>query len=364
LKALILAGGKGTRLRPLSCTRPKLLFPILNKPLLDWTLESLAETGVEGVTLAIKYMAEAFTQRYGKTKYGMKISYSKEKQPMHTGGAIKYAEPLIGHEEPFLVLNGDIFSRINYKQLLKRHEQTNALATVALYRVEDPSRYGTVKLTKKNQITQFVEKAPRGKALSNLINAGIYVLNPKIFRYIPEGRPVSIEREVFPKLAEEGSLFGYEFKEVWMDIGKPRDYLKANQTLLDSEENKRALGKDVKFGEKATLNDPVMVDSGVEIGSKSKIGPYAIIGRDVVLGMGVRLENSVVFADAVISDNASVKGALIGEGANIGKGAKISEGCVIGDYVTIKDNITVSNGVTICPSKDVTENVPESTRII
>jgi len=364
LKALILAGGKGTRLRPLSCTRPKLLFPLLNKPLLDWTIESLAITGLSGVTLAVKHMAEIFMQRYGKSKRGMKITYSKEKRPMGTGGAIKYAEQLIGYEEPFLVLNGDIFTKIDYKKLLKKHAENNALATIAVYRVEDPSRYGTVKLTEKNQITQFIEKARHGEAPSDLINAGIYVLNPKIFDRIPRGRPVSIEREIFPKLAEEGSLFGHEFKEIWMDIGKPRDYLAANWILLDSEENKRGIGKGVNLGKETTLNDPVMVDSGVDIGQKSKIGPYAIIGRDSVLGRKVILENSVVFSDAVISDYASVKGAIIGEGATIGRGAKINEGCVIGDHAIIKGNIKVSKDVTICPSKDVTENVPESTRII
>jgi NDP-sugar pyrophosphorylase family protein len=309
-------------------------------------------------------MAGVFMQHYGETKYGMKISYSKEKQPMHTGGAIKYAEKNIGYEEPFLVLNGDIFTKIDYKKLLKKHEKKNALATIALYRVEDPSRYGTVRLTQESQITQFIEKAPLGQAPSNLINAGIYVLDPKIFKRIPGERPVSIEREIFPKLSEEGNLFGHEFKEIWMDIGKPRDYLRANRILLDLEERKRTLGKDVKLGEMVTLKDPVIVDSGVEVGQKSKIGPYTIIGRDTILGRGVLLENSVVFSDAIISDHASVKGAVIGEGATISRGAKISEGCIIGDYVTIQDNVTVSRDVTICPSKDVTESVPESTRII
>jgi NDP-sugar pyrophosphorylase family protein len=364
LKALILAGGKGTRLRPLSCTRPKLLFPILNKPLLDWTLESLAEVGVSQVTLALKHMAEVFMQHYGESRHGMKISYSKEKQFMGTGGAIKYAEKYIGYEEPFLVLNGDIFTKIDYTKLLKKHKEKSSLATIALHRVEDPCRYGTVKLTQESQITQFLEKAPFGQVSSNIINAGIYVLDPKIFNRIPEGRPVSIEREIFPKLAEEGSLFGHEFKEIWMDIGKPLDYLKANRILLDLEEKKRALGKDVIVGEEVMFKDPVVVDSGVEVGQKSEIGPYAIIGRDTVLGKGVLLENSVVFSDAVISDNASVRGAVIGEGAIIGRGAKISEGCIIGDYVTIRNNITVSRDVTICPSKDVTESIPESKRII
>ncbi len=364
MKAIILAGGVGTRLRPLSCTRPKLLFPILNKPLLDWTLERLAETGVNGVTLAVKYMAEAFMQRYGESKHGMKISYSIEKKPMRTGGAIKYAEELIGYEEPFLVLNGDIFTTIDYTALIKKHEEKNAAATIALYRVEDPSRYGTTKLTKENRITQFIEKAPQGKAPSSLINAGIYVLNPEIFNYIPAGRPVSIEHEIFPKLAKEGKLFGHEFKEIWIDIGKPADYLKANRVMLDAEPKKRLLGKDAKLGEGTKFSDPVMVDVGVTVGQNSKLGPYAIIGRDAVLGRNVRLENSVVFPEATISDNASVRGAVIGEGATIGRGAEIMEGCVIGDYVTIRDNITISRDVTVCHSKEVKENVPESTHII
>jgi len=364
MKAIILAGGVGTRLRPLSCTRPKLLFPVLNKPLLDWTLERLAETGVGGVTLAVKYMAEAFMQRYGETKHGIKISYSIEKKPMRTGGAIKYAEELIGHEEPFLVLNGDIFTTIDYAALINEHKQNKPVATIALYRVADPSRYGTVKLTNQNRITQFVEKAPPGKAPSNLINAGVYVLDPEIFNYIPAGRPVSIEREVFPKLAEEGKLFGHEFKRVWIDIGKPVDYLKANRVLLDAEPEKRLLGKDVQIGEGTEFSDPVMVDAGVTVGENTKLGPYAIIGRDAVLGRNVTVENSVVFPEATISDDASVRGAVIGEGAAIGKGATIMEGCVIGDYVTVRDNVTLSRNVTVCHSTEVKENAPESTRII
>jgi len=364
LKAIILAGGIGTRLRPLSCTRPKLLFPILNKPLLDWTLERLVETGVSGVTLAVKYMAEVLMQRYSEEKFGLKITYSIEKKPMHTGGAIKCAEEFIDHEEPFLVLNGDIFSTFDYSALLKKHEETNAEATIALYRVEDPSRYGTVKLTKENRVTQFIEKAPLGRAPSDLINAGIYVLDPKIFNYIPSGRPVSIEHEVFPKLAEEGKLFGHEFKEFWIDIGKPEDYLRANRILLEAEPKKRFLGKDSNIEEGTQINDPVRIDTGVKVGSNSRIGPYAIIGKDVLLGRNVTLENSVVFPEATISDNASVRGAVIGEGTTIGRGAEISEGCVIGDYVTIRDNVTIFRDVSVCPSKEIKGNVAEHKRII
>ncbi|MEJ2242384.1 MAG: NDP-sugar synthase [Candidatus Bathyarchaeota archaeon] len=363
MNSIILAGGIGSRLRPLSCTRPKLLFPILNKPLLDWTFERLAKSGIKGVTLAVKFMAEVFMQRYGESSHGMKISYSKEKKSMFTGGAIKYAEELIGHEEPFLVLNGDIFTKIDFADILRRHKENGGIATIAIYPVEDPSRYGTVKLKNKNMVEKFVEKAPIGQAPSNLINAGVYVLDPEIFEYIPEGRPVSIEREVFPKLADEGKLFAHEFTGIWVDIGKPEDYLRANRIVLDSEMKNNFHEKNLEFHD-VIINEPVVFDSGTIIGKESQIGPYAVIGKNSVLKDNVILENSVVFPETTILDNTSIKGVVIGEGTMIGKGVKIMEGTVIGDYVTIQDNVTISPNVTICHSKTVTQNIPESTKII
>ena len=364
MKAIILAGGVGTRLRPLSCTRPKLLFPVLNKPLLDWTLERLAESGVDGATLAVKYMAEVFMQRYGTSTQVIKITYSKEKTPMRTGGAIKNAEQLIGHNEPFLVLNGDIFTTIDYKALLRKHEESNAIATIALYRVEDPSRYGTAKLAENDMITQFVEKAPKEKAPSNLINAGVYVLDPKVFDYIPAGRPVSIEHEVFPRLAQEERMYGHVFEDVWVDIGKTEDYLQANRIVLDAQTRKKLVGDNVAFGQNVTVNEPLCVDSNAEIGHGTTLGPYAVIGKDVTIGNNVHIENSVVFSDATIMDKASVKGAVIGECATIGKGAVISEGCVIGDYTSIKDNVKLARNVTVCHSKEVKEDISESTHVL
>ncbi|MFZ7138041.1 MAG: sugar phosphate nucleotidyltransferase [archaeon] len=364
MKAIILAGGVGTRLRPLSCTRPKLLFPVLNKPLLDRTFERLAEAEVNGIVLAVKHMSQVFKQRYGNSQNGLSISYSLEKKPMWTGGAIKYAEELIGHDEPFLVLNGDIFTTLDYKKLVKKHKENNAVATIALYRVEDPSRYGTVKLTENNRITQFIEKAPAEKAPSNLINAGVYVLDPTIFDYIPAGRPVSIEREVFPVIASQNKMFGHEFNDIWVDIGKPLDYVRANKVLMDSKTNKQSFGYNVKVHETVSVNEPVSVDSGVTVGSASQVGPYAVIGRDVILGKNVTVENSVIFPGATILDNACVKGAVIGEGVTVGKAATIMDGCVIGDYVVINDNVTVSRNVTVCHSKEIKEDITEKERII
>jgi len=354
LKAVILAGGFGTRLRPLSCTRPKLLFPIGNKPLLDWTLKNLAESNVKEVILAVNYMAEAFIHRYGNTAYKMKLHYSKEAVPLGTGGPIKKAEDIIGHDEPFLVLNGDIFTTINYAEVVERHRENDAVASIMLYEVEDPTRYGTVELAKNNRVVRFVEKPPKGKAPSNFVNAGIYVLEPEIFRYIPEGKRVSIEREVFPKLAAKKKLYAYDFDGLWIDIGKHEDFLHANRLLLDAD---KRLSRRKPPETSAEIENPVVIGKNVKLEEKSKIGPYAAIGDNVSLGKGVRIENSIIFPNTIISDFTSVRGAIIGEGAILGKWVKVEDNCIVGDYVMVSDNVTLTQGVTVCPSKEVTESV-------
>lgn len=357
LKAVILAGGFGTRLRPLSCTRPKLLFPIGNKPLLDWTLRNLAKSNVNEVILAVNYMAEAFIRRYGSTAYQMKLHYSKETVPLGTGGPLKKAEDLIGHKESFLVLNGDIFTTINYAEVVKKHEENDAIASIMLYEVEDPSRYGTVELTKNNRVVKFVEKPTKREAPSRLINAGVYVLEPEILNYIPEGKRVSLEREVFPKLAAERKLYAYNFEGLWMDIGKHEDYLRANRLLLDAEAKKSSKPKLAELRKDVETENPVVIGKDVKIEEKSKIGPYAAIGDGATVGKGVRIENSIIFPNAIISDFTSIKGAIIGEGAILGKWVKIEDNCIIGDYAMIRDNLTLTQGVTVCPSKEVIESV-------
>lgn len=357
LKALILAGGVGTRLRPLSCTRPKLLFPISNKPLLDWTLERLAENGIKEVILAVNYMAEVFIQRYGATKYGMKLRYSREARPLRTGGPIKKAEELIGHKEPFLVLNGDILTNMNYADLVRKHKENDAIATIALYKVEDPSRYGIAEMTEKTRVLRFLEKPTRKEAPSNLANAGIYVLDPRIFDYIPSERPISIEYEIFPRLSEEGKLFGYSFEGLWADIGELGDYLRANRLWLDTEIKENKIDESVKMKSNAEISNPTVLGKNVTVGEKSKVGPYVAIGDNVTIGKGVRIENSIVFPETTISDFSSVKGAIIGEKAIIEKWVKIEDGCIIGDHAIVKDNVTLTRGVTVCPSKEVAESV-------
>jgi mannose-1-phosphate guanylyltransferase len=352
---LILAGGFGTRLRPLSCTRPKTLFPVVNKPLLQWIFERLAKSNIEEAILAVNGITAFYIKQQRIPKYGLTVKYSIDppKTPLGTGGPVKNAEKLIGHSEPFLVLNGDIFADLSYTEILEKHKKRGNLATIALCEVADPSRYGVAELAENSRITRFIEKPPKGTAPTNLINAGIYVLNPKIFQYIPKGKAVSMEREVFPKLVAESELYGHVFQSLWMDIGKPAEYLQTNKILLDSLADMPKPKSTGKF----ELNSPVALDKGVRIGAKTVIGPYAILGKNVTVGKNVRISESVILPDTKIDDFSSIDGTIIGEGATIGKKVSIDKGCVIGDQAKIRDNVSLTKQVAVCPAKEVSENI-------
>ena len=363
MKALVLAGGFGTRLRPLSCTRPKLLLPVANQPALDWTLRDLSAHGVETVVLAVNYMAEAFVRYLGPSKFNLGIQYSREERPLGTGGPIKRAESYFRDGEPFLVLNGDVISSIDYDRLLEFHKEKGGLATIALHEVPDPSRYGAVDLDGRDRVRRFVEKPRPGEEPSNLVNAGIYVFDPKIIEYIPEGRSVSTELEVFPRLAEEGQLYGFEFRDLWVDIGLPEDYLTANALLL-ARENGTKFGKGVMVDPSAEVLTPSIIGEGVRIGGKSVIGPNCAVADNVVIGSGCRIENSIVFSGTVIGDFTSIRGAILGENVMLERWVKIEEGSIIGDHTSIADGVTVTHDVSICPSKRVEESILEPSRVM
>lgn len=358
MKALVLAGGFGTRLRPLSCTRPKMLFPLANQTLLDWTLKNLSEGGVDTVVLAVNYMAEALVRYFGPTKFDLGIIYSREERPLGTGGPIKKAADVLADDEPFMVLNGDIISDIDYQRLVEYHKNKGGLATIALIQVPDPSRYGAVELDSDSRVLHFVEKPERGMAPSNLINAGIYVMEKEVLEYIPEGRKVSTEEEVFPILAKEGNLFGFEGRGLWVDIGVPESYLEANTMILQKLRGITS-GDGYDVHKSAKVLQPSFMGAGVAVGANSLIGPNTSISEHVHIGQGCRIENSIIFPGVTIGDYSSVRNAIIGENASIERWVKIESGSLIGDYATISDGVTITQGVYICPSKTVTESILE-----
>lgn len=355
---MILAGGFGTRLRPLSCTRPKTLFPVVNKPLLQWIFEGLAKNDIEEAILAVNRQTEFYIKQQRVPRCGLSVKYSHDppKMPLGTGGPIKKAEKLIGQAEPFLVVNGDIFTDLSYKEILERHRERKALATIALYEVHDPSRYGVAEIAEDDRIVTFIEKPPKGAAPSNLINAGVYVLSPTVFQYIPKRRTVSMEREVFPKLVKKGMLYGYVVRGFWIDIGKPEEYLQTNKILLDAFINRQKH----KSAHKFELKNPVALDKGISIGKKSIIGPYAVLGKNVIVGENVQIRDSVIFPDTKIGNFTSINGAIIGEGAIIGKKVRIGKGCIIADQAKVKDNISLAEEAAVCPAKEVSESILKS----
>jgi NDP-sugar pyrophosphorylase family protein len=362
LKTLVLAGGFGTRLRPLSCTRPKELFPIANKPLIDYTLESLKDGGIETVILSVYYMAESLVRYLGPSKYDIGILYSREQRPLGTGGPIKKAADML-NREPFMVMNGDLLTDIDYKRLINYHQEKGGIVSIALTQVIDPYRYGSVELDREGRIVRFVEKPEIGKAPSNLVNAGIYIMEPEIIDYIPEGKKVIIETEVFPRLAKEHKLYGHESHGFWMDIGEPIDYLAANAAVLSKQKTNIKLDS-VKIDTSATIIKPCNFGKNVKVGADSRIGPNVSIAEDVFIGKGCRIENSIVFAGAVIEDYSSVKNAILGENSVLERWVKVESGSIIGDFAQISDGVTITEGVSICPSKTIEESILQPRQVM
>ncbi len=358
MKAIILAGGFGTRLRPLSCTRPKLMFPVANKPVIDWTLENLSRGKVDEVILAVNYMADILERHVGETRYGMKISYSHEATPLGTAGPLKNARHLLDKKEPFFVLNGDIISEVDYNAVYKEHVSNGGDLTIVLHEVDDPSRFGVAELDNDKRILRFVEKPSPEEEVGKLVNAGIYVVEPSIVDIIEPEKKVSIEREVFPVIANRGKLYGSFYDGIWVDIGTPDDYLSATHSILDLDDgDKDRLGENTEIDPTATIVQPTVVGSNVKIGAHAHIGSHTAIGDNVSVGRGTRIEGSVIFKEAQIGNFSSIEGAIVGESATIGRWARIMQNVIVADYAIIRDNITLVEGVKVCHYKEVKESV-------
>jgi len=357
MKALILAGGYATRLRPLSCTRPKLLFPVAGRPMLEWTIENLAREGVDDVILAVNYLGNMLRRHFKARFKGVRIRYSIDPTPLGTGGPVKQAQRLLETEEAFLVMNGDIISEPPIRSMLQAHRETGAVATIALHKVENPSRFGVAKIADRTRIEAFIEKPKKSRAPSSWINAGIYIMGPEVFDYMDAGRKVSTEREVFPLLAKKEKLYGFKYYGPWFDIGKFEDYMKANRELLAKISKREPLvGSGVKVPRTTRLIPPIAINGKVEIGDNCLIGPYAAIDDRVEIGRGSRIAQSIIFREAKIRERSSIKDSIVGEHAVIGAKARIRR-VILSDYVIVRDEVKLGPNVVVCPHKEVDRSV-------
>ncbi|MEM2123578.1 MAG: NDP-sugar synthase [Candidatus Bathyarchaeia archaeon] len=358
MKALILAGGYGTRLRPLSCRKPKLLFPILGKPILKRSIEVLADLGVSEVVLALNYLADIIIGEMGRSHHGVRIRYMVEKTPLGTGGPIRKAMGILRGEDVFLAMNGDVVFDEDMGGVLKVHEKDGAVATIALREVEDTSRFGVALVDREGWVRGFVEKPKPGTVDSRFINAGFYALSKEIFKYIPSGRKVSTEKEVFPVLAGEGRLRSFNYKGYWSDIGEVEDFIKVNRGFLnDLPGDKVSIDEGASMEGRVKIKPPVKICGGAHIEDGVSLGPYTIIGARCRIGRGSRISNSILFDGCQIGDQTMVDGCVLGDGVIIGIKAKLMDGTVLGEGVSVKDGVRIAAGTSVCPYKEVSTDI-------
>ena len=334
-KGIILSGGWGTRLRPLTCTIPKTLIPIVNKPVIERQILLLKAAGVKDIILAISVMGDIL-QNYFKDgeKFGINIHYTDEKRPMGTAGAVKLAEDLL-KDDNFFMLNGDVILNFDFTQMIKFHNRCGGIGVIASKIVEDPSRYGVlITEEKSNKILKFFEKSeyatPEEKNAPVTINAGVYLFEPEVLSYIEPMRKVSIEKEVFPILANERKLYHYAISGVWKDIGKPEELLEGNILLLNdilkNIAKKNLIDDNLDIEGKALIYPPVAIGENVVIRKNCKIGPNVIIGNNVYIDSNTEIKDSLIYNEAYINKNVKIENAII------------SDNCVIHDRVELKGN--------------------------
>lgn len=374
-KGIILSGGWGTRLRPLTCTLPKTLMPVVNKPVIERQMLLLKNAGVKEIVLAVSIMAKDLKDYFKNgEKLGIQIHYTNEKHPMGTAGAIKLAEDYL-KDDNFFMLNGDVILNFDFNEMLKNHYNFKGTGTIASKIVNNPSKYGVLIVDEKsNQINKFLEKAkyhpPEEKQVPMLINAGVYILEPSIFSYIDPNKKVSIETDVFPNIANEGKLYHYPISGVWKDIGKPEELLDGNILLMKDllknlkEKKENLIDESVKIEGNILIYPPVTIGENVKIGYNCIIGPNVVIGNNVNIDENTEIKESLIYSENLISKNVKIERSIVSDNCHIHDGAVLQgneNGLVIlSSYVEVLENIRIItetiNSISVCHHEEVKEN--------
>ena len=360
MQALILAGGEGTRLRPLTSTMPKPVVPLAGRPHITLMIDWLRGHGVDDVILSCGFLADGVRAVLGDgEELGVRLRYVEEPEPLGTGGALRYAGELL--DERFLMLNGDVLCDLDLGAQLAQHERTGARATIALVGVEDPSAYGLVRLAEDHAVREFLEKPSPDQIDTNLINAGAYVLERSVLEGMaPPGSNISIERDVFPDLVGRG-LYGFEAEGYWLDIGTPDRYLQGTFDILECNV-RTALGSRLSEGGGVVTDGafiagrvvaPALVGAGSRVAESAIVGGRAVLGREVEVEEGAHIEGSAVLDGVFIGAGTSVRAAIIGPGARIGAHCHIEDGVVLGEGVRIGEGNTLTAGARLSPGVEL-----------
>ncbi|HEY4672918.1 MAG TPA: NDP-sugar synthase [Nitrososphaerales archaeon] len=373
MKAVILAGGLGERMNPLSLTRPKSMLYIGREPLIHHIVRHLASQGFDEIITTVGYKQKQITSYLGSgQRYGVRITHVSEgKKALGTAGSVKLAKKLL--DEPFLVIQGDAVTNVNLVSFVERHREVGAMASIGAKEVENPSLYGVLVLRSDGSVKEFVEK-PKGEVPSKLISTGIYFLDPSSLDYIPDGKPYDFAKDLFPTLlSKTAAVFGFPLDGFWIDGGEKEGYLQANSWYLQNMHRNISpestvkgevrgnvyVGRNVMIDSGSSVANPSIIDEGVNVGKGSRIGPNAVLMKNTKAGKNVRIltssvyegcdieddvliESSVIAEDCGIGEGAEIRDAMIGASCKIGRGAKIMPGSIIYPRITIKAGQTIN----------------------
>ncbi|GAB4209016.1 MAG: NDP-sugar synthase [Roseiflexaceae bacterium] len=365
MKAVILVGGLGTRLRPLTCSTPKPMIPLVNQPFIEHMLENLRNQGINEVILAVQYLANRFHETLGDgSRLGIKLHIIEEPEPRGTAGAVKNVEHML--DGSTFVFNGDVMTDLDLQAMLAHHRERNSKLTIALTPVEDPTAYGLVETNTDGRIRRFIEKPPPDEITTNMINAGTYIIEPELFRYVPPAQHYMFERGLFPVVLQTGDpMFGYPSRAYWTDIGKPQTYLEVHHDILMGKVRYQFRGEqiservwqegDATIDPTAQIFGPVVLGPGVQIGRGARIIGPTVIGARCVIGPQVAIEGAVLWEDNVIEEGATLRSCVIGSGNRIGAQAHISDGTIISDRCTIGPENRLERGIRVWPETELKE---------
>lgn len=373
MKACIMCGGTGTRLRPLTFKHPKPSIPILNKPSVLHLIEHLSREGFNEIVMTLGYMGERIEEQLGDGHmFGVHIDYVYEKEKMGTAGGVKNAEEYLKNE-PFIVLGGDHVLNLDLREMYRFHETNDAIVTLGLISIDDPREFGIADMDINNRIHRFLEKPKSGQIFSNLASTGIYICDPEIFDWIPENKKYDFAKDLFPALlAADKRINGMLVRGKWTDVGSSAAYRQAQRWMLDAlpgttiegnftTRNARirgplSIGNNVSIGSNSSLVGPIVIGENTVIGDSVLIGPYSVIGANCTIDNNAKILSSYLFDGVSIGKNSNISGAVVADGTAVGEECSLENGTVIGHKVAIGNNSTIHSGVKIWPEVVIEKN--------
>ena len=369
-----MAGGEGTRLRPLTTSQPKPMLPMANQPMVAHVISLLKSHGFDEIIITVAFLANTIRTYFGDgSEFGVRIGYATEETPLGTAGSVRNARDEL--DERFLVISGDVLTDIDLGELVRFHDDAGAAVTLALKPMENPLEFGIVITDPKGRIERIVEKPTWGQVFSDRINTGVYVLDPVVLDYIALDRPVDFSAEVFPALLEAGhALYGFTTERYWEDVGTLEAYLRVHEDILDAKvavaidafplRDGVWVGEGAEIDPSATIEAPVLIGDNCRIGPGARLGAYSVLGANVNVGEGVVLERSVVHDNCYIGAGAAARSAIVGRSCELRRGVNIGEGAVLGDHCRIGHHAVITAGVKVYPHKIVESNATVTSSII